>query len=266
MKKLKRLATGLSYSEVRERQIGNEQAEREAVSPAQVGKPEPVDLQEDTSAASDASPMQTARKTEIPVPETVEPTSPPTPAVPDPALPEGEIEPVLSVDDADSRVEVPDPIVPTSERPPVKAAEEDAAKPASVRMSEPASERPAAVPGKSIILKGSVARPAFGVSKTYDEVAERYGDKAAMTHLVDMSLRALAEGVEAGEAISLEAEVDYSAHPKKIQPKRALSRAVYDTILHDIDPLGILKPGRIAGTIIQGALNRFIKNEQARKR
>ena len=115
-----------------------------------------------------------------------------------------------------------------------------------------------------VTIKGYSAQPACGVSATYDAIAPVYGDKAAMKHLLDVALTDFQGALDAGEVDRVQIDPIYTSVPKKHQVSRNIPRRTYEVLADKIDPSGILKPGTIGRTIVQGALNRLIAEEQKR--
>ncbi len=256
MKKLKRVPGRLSYSEIRERQDSKDRAERDAPSLAQNPEAEPTEMQVRPAATGSAEPQQPNSETDITASDRGEPARTPQDDAP-PVLPEASaVETGKQEQKTEKATGMPtQPIAdPQINGPETPEDQTDTAVTPTI---------PAKKPSRTVLLNGYVARPAYGVSNTFDTVAQTYGDKAAMSHLVDAAIKALVEGLERGDAFPMETEPFYSALPKKTPIKRALTRPVFETILQDIDPLGIMKPGTISRIILQEAVNRFIAAEKA---
>ena len=234
--KLKKVPAGMSYDEVRARQAqANAEKSVEPVSEPDV----PAVLAEHSDPV-------------LPVPEA-------EPAELDRTLPEAEPEPsastpsVTSDRDHDARqAAVPEVAEqPTQESPRHR-----------IEPPEPADRSEI----ERVIVKGYSAQPARGVSATYDALSPVYGDKAAMKHLLDVALAAFLEALDADEVDRVQIEPIYTSVPKKHQVSRNVPRRIYEVLVEKIDPSGILRPGTIGRTIVQGALNRYIENEQRDKK
>lgn len=241
--KLKRMPGGMSYDEVRARQIKNDAGVQEEpdVDPSNA----PV-----TPEVSEAPVSQTEHDQIVASAGKAEPDQLAAPlAEPEPAKPAAE----PSTLDDNTR---PLAMLKKLDR----AVQEDAHD-RSDTLAQASRNRI-----ERVTIKGYSAQPACGVSATYDAIAPVYGDKAAMKHLLDVALTDFQEALDAGEVDRVQIDPIYTSVPKKHQVSRNIPRRIYEVLADKIDPSGILKPGTIGRTIVQGALNRLIAEEQKRQK
>lgn len=256
MKKLKRLSSGLSYSEVRERQEKSVEDASGELIPSQV-----VDV--DLSRRQEVAPASDDRTL-------IEDHG-------DDAAELGGVEPKASKE-ASSIVappvgkgnQTPSELKGRSDRVAEPALEDASLQPAIKRPAEvnrkPSVARSTSDAESRVAIKGYAARPASGVSATYDNVQQRYGDKAAMTHLLNAAIKAFEDALEAGAVGAVETDPVYAALPKKAQTTRTLSGTAYRTIMKKIDPMNILRAGTVGTSIMQAAINWFVTNEAGQGR
>ena len=239
--KLKRMPGGMSYDEVRARQIKNDAGAQEEpdVDPSDA----PV-----TPEVLEAPVSQTEHNQIVASAGEAEPDQLADPlAEPEPAEPAAE---PSTLDDDTRPSTMPEKLD--------RAVQEDAhdRSDALAQAGRNRTER--------VTIKGYSAQPARGVSATFDAIAPVYGDKAAMKHLLDVALTGFQEALDAGEVDRVQIDPIYTSVPKKHQVSRNIPRRTYEVLADKIDPSGILKPGTIGRTIVQGALNRLIAEEQKR--
>ena len=113
---------------------------------------------------------------------------------------------------------------------------------------------------ETVVIKGHLLPPAEGLTRVYDAVKARHGEKIAFKHLLGLALGTYADAILAGDHHALVEQAGFAPDPQAhvTYRTRSVPKPFFEAVRSVLDPYGIMGPSVLGTAIMKNAIGWYI--------